>query len=40
MTVSENMEISDTYLDGGNVLITYKITDIYNQSYWTLPLAK
>ena len=40
LTVSENMEISDTYLEAENVLITYKLTDIFNQSYWTEPLKR
>ena len=40
LTVSENMEISDTYLEAENVLITYKLTDIFNQSYWTEPITR
>ncbi len=40
LTVSENMEISDTYLEAENVLIMYKLTDIFNQSYWTEPLKR
>ena len=34
MTVTDNMEISNTYLDSGS-LILYRFTDIYDQHYWT-----
>ncbi len=35
MTVSDNMKISNTVVGDGEVKITYKFTDIYNQEYWT-----
>lgn len=28
-------EISDVYLEGGTVVVTYLFTDIYNNEYWT-----
>ena len=34
MTVTDNMEISNTYV-GGDVIGLYRFTDIYNQIYWT-----
>lgn len=34
MTVTDNMVVSDVHT-GKNGMITYKFTDIYNQSYWT-----
>ena len=35
MTVSDNMKISNTVVGDGEVKITYRFTDIYNQEYWT-----
>lgn len=35
MTVTEDMEISNVSVGDGEVKITYKFTDIYNNSYWT-----
>lgn len=35
MKVTENMEISNVKVGEGDVLITYKVTDIYSQEYWT-----
>ena len=37
MTVTENMQISNTSL-GGSCLALYRFTDLYNQYYWTLPV--
>ena len=34
MTVTDDMEISNTYV-GGSVKCLYRFTDIYDQSYWT-----
>ena len=34
MTVTDNMQISNTYLDSGYVAM-YKFTDIYNNSFWS-----
>ena len=33
--VTENMEISNVDVGEGNVRVTYRFTDIYNQQYWT-----
>ena len=35
MVVTEDMEISNVDVGEGNVLVTYRFTDIYNQQYWT-----
>ena len=35
MVVTENMEISNVDVGEGNVRVTYRFTDIYNQQYWT-----
>jgi len=35
MTVTEQMEISNVDVGEGRVQVTYRFTDIYNQSYWT-----
>ncbi len=35
MTVTDTMEISNVPVGDGEVLVTYKLTDIYNNSYWT-----
>ena len=35
MTVTENMTISNVDVGEGAVRVTYRFTDIYNQSYWT-----
>ena len=39
MEVTDNMVISDTYLDNDSATILYRFNDIYNQHYWTEPLA-
>ncbi|MBP5151902.1 MAG: peptidase C11, partial [Lachnospiraceae bacterium] len=39
MTVTDNMQISDTYL-GSDYIALYKFTDIYNQSHWTSAVPK
>ena len=39
MTVTDNMEISNTYLDS-KPLILYRFTDIYDQHYWTPAVPK
>ncbi len=39
MTVSADMEISNTYLGDGDVRILYRFTDIYNQEYWSEAIA-
>ncbi len=39
MTVTDNMQISDTYL-GSDYIALYKLTDIYNQSHWTSAVPK
>lgn len=38
MTVTEDMMISNVYVDG-ELSATYRFTDIYNQHYWTDPIA-
>lgn len=35
MTYSTDMKITNTQLGNGNIKITYKFTDIYNQEYWS-----
>ena len=35
MVVTEDMTISNVDVGEGNVLVTYRFTDIYNQQYWT-----
>ena len=35
MKVTDDMEISNVKVGEGDVLITYKVTDIYGQEYWT-----
>ena len=35
MTVTENMEISYVTLDDGNLRMSYRFTDLYQQHYWT-----
>lgn len=35
MVVTEDMTISNVDVGDGNVLVTYRFTDIYNQQYWT-----
>lgn len=40
MTVTENMEISDTYLDEGSCLIMYRFTDLFDREYWSAPLVR
>ena len=39
MTYKENMEISNTKVDG-DTKITYLLTDIYDQEYWTPVVPK
>ena len=38
MTVTENMVISNVYVDADALHATYRFTDIYNQHYWTDPI--
>ncbi len=38
MIVTDTMEISNVHVGDGDVQITYKITDIYDNSYWTAVL--
>ena len=35
MTVTEDMVISNVYIDRGAASATYRFTDIYNQTYWS-----
>ena len=35
MTVDGSLTISDVTLPDGKVRLTYRLTDIYNQAYWT-----
>jgi len=35
MTVTDDMVISNVYIDASNANATYRFTDIYNQTYWT-----
>lgn len=38
MTVTENMEISNTYI-GGDAAALYRFTDLYGNHFWTEPIA-
>ena len=40
MTVTDRMEISNVDVGEGRVQVTYRFTDIYNQSYWTPAFAQ
>ena len=40
MTVTSSMEISNVDVGSGKVKITYRLTDIYNQEYWTPALVR
>ena len=40
MTVTEKMTISNVDVGEGDVRVTYRFTDIYNQSYWTPAFAQ
>ena len=35
ITVTDDMQISDTYVGDDDLKIMYRFTDIYNQTYWT-----
>ena len=39
LVVDGELEISDVYVDGDAALLTYLFTDIYNQQYWSEPVA-
>ena len=39
MTVTDDMTISDVYIDASAANATYRLTDIYNQIYWTPVMA-
>ena len=39
MRVTDNMVISDVYIDASAANATYRLTDIYNQTYWTPVMA-
>lgn len=39
MTVEENMTISNVDVGADAVRATYRFTDLYNQHYWTTPMA-
>ena len=40
MTVSGDLAVSDVTLPAGSVRLTYRLTDIYNQAYWTESIDK
>ena len=40
ITVDGDLEVSNVSLTGGDLLITYRLTDIYNQTYWTNSIVK
>ena len=40
ITVTDNMQISNTDVGSGAVKIMYRFTDIYNQTYWTEAITK
>ncbi|MEE1040686.1 MAG: hypothetical protein U0L10_08195, partial [Lachnospiraceae bacterium] len=35
VTVNGDLTVSDVLLPEGKVRLTYRLTDIYNQAYWT-----
>ena len=39
LVVDGELTISDVYVDEARASFTYRFTDIYNQTYWTEPLA-
>lgn len=39
MTVEEEMNISNVYIDEQAITATYRFTDLYNQHYWTTPFS-
>ncbi len=38
MTIEDEIIISNTDIGSGSVQATYRLTDIYNRSYWTPPV--
>ena len=39
LVVDGELQISDVYVDEDAALLTYLFTDIYNQQYWSEPVA-
>ena len=39
LVVEDELVISDVYVDEEAASLTYMFTDIYNQNYWTTPVA-
>ena len=39
LIVDAPLQISDVYIDEDSAQLTYLFTDIYNQKYWTTPVA-
>ena len=40
ITVKGGLTVSDGLLPAGKVRLTYRLTDIYNQPYWTEAINK
>ena len=40
MTVNGGLKISDVTIPDGSVRLTYRLTDIYNQAYWTETISR
>ena len=40
MTVNGDLTVSDVYLPEGDIVITYRLTDIYDREYWTEKIEK
>lgn len=40
MTVNGDLKISDVTIPDGRVRLTYRMTDIYNQAYWTEAISR
>ena len=40
MTATDNMQVSDVELKDYNVKILYRLTDLYNQEYWTTAITR
>ena len=32
---ADTLEVTDVYIDASRARLTYRLTDIYNQEYWT-----
>ena len=35
MVTADTLKVTDVYIDASRARLTYRLTDIYNQEYWT-----